>query len=288
MNHNKVLVLILVAVFVFCTILLLNDKREGFEGHDGDVDERLNNAETKMEQALKELKNRNIIPDTNEFVRKSSLEPNIESQIDKSQWVPKSEIPPSGPRIDMSKYVLKSSIPPQNICPPQQEIDYSEYIKKSTLPPTQKCPPCVGNKVKVSAGLCKKPPPCPACPPCPKPKAQVCPEPKACPPAPRCPEPKACPVLEKTKCAEIKYIKVPTIITRTIKVDNDNKVISEEVQEEKSEPTKAPVKSTVPPPVINEPVVTVPTNTRKANAQKKCGVVGLNSDFKKFGIYGYE
>ena len=118
MNHNKVLVLILVAVFVFCTILLLNDKREGFEGHDGDVDERLNNAETKMEQALKELKNRNIIPDTNEFVRKSSLEPNIESQIDKSQWVPKSEIPPSGPRIDMSKYVLKSSIPPQNICPP--------------------------------------------------------------------------------------------------------------------------------------------------------------------------
>ena len=104
----------------------------------------------------------------------------------------------------------------------------------------------------------------------------------------RCPEPKACPVLEKTKCAEIKYIKVPTIITRTIKVDNDNKVISEEVQEEKSEPTKAPVKSPVPPPVINEPVVTVPTNTRKANAQKKCGVVGLNSDFKKFGIYGYE
>lgn len=214
----------------------------------------------------------------------------VEPQIDRSQWVPKSNIPPAGPRIDMSQYVKKSSIPPEKVCPPQKEIDYSEYVKKSTLPPTQKCPPCISPKVKVSAGLCKK---CPSCPSCPPP--QRCPE-------VQCPEPKPCPKVECPKCSEIKYIKVPTIITRTIKVDTNDKVISEQVEEKESEQpttTKAPTmlnkvgrmfsKSSH---TVTKPVETteIPMSTRMENKKKSesCSVIGLNSDFKKFGIYGME
>jgi hypothetical protein len=213
----------------------------------------------------------------------------VEPQIDRSQWVPKTNIPPAGPRIDMSQYVKKSSIPPEKVCPPQKEIDYSEYVKKSTLPPTQKCPPCISPKVKVSAGLCKKCPPCPSCPP-----PQRCPE-------VQCPEPVPCPKVECPKCSEIKYIKVPTIITRTIKVDKDDKVISENVEEkEESHPatTKGPSmlnkvgRMFHKAPATTMPVETseIPMTTRMENKKKaeSCSVIGLNSDFKKFGIYGLE
>lgn len=199
-----------------------------------------------------------------------------EMQIDRSQWVPKSNIPPAGPRIDMSQYVKKSSIPAEKVCPPQKEIDYSEYVKKSTLPPTQKCPPCISPKVQVSAGLCKKCPPCASCPP-----------PEPCPKM-ECPEPKPCPKVECPKCSEIKYIKVPTIITRTVKVDKDDKIISEEV-EEKTSTTKAETNGALPP-LFNNSSEAIPASTRASNSQKSksCSVVGLNSDYKKFGIYGLE
>jgi hypothetical protein len=235
------------------------------------------------------------------FATKYGLLPgDVEPQIDRSQWVPKSNIPPAGPRIDMSQYVKKSSIPPEKVCPPQKEIDYSEYVKKSTLPPTQKCPPCISPKVKVSAGLCKKCPPCPSCPP-----PQRCPE-------VQCPEPKACPKVECPKCSEIKYIKVPTIITRTIKVDKDDKVISEEVEENPvatREPKKKVARTTTTTPepksflsrifspketepsvVEEEESTEIPMETRIENKKKaeSCSVVGLNSEFKKFGIYGLE
>lgn len=201
-----------------------------------------------------------------------------EMQIDRSQWVPKSNIPPAGPRIDMSQYVKKSSIPPEKVCPPQKEIDYSEYVKKSTLPPTQKCPPCISPKVQVSAGLCKKCPPCASCPP-----------PEPCPKL-ECPEPKPCPKVECPKCSEIKYIKVPTIITRTIKVDKDDKVISEDVEEKTS--TTKPESGSALSSLFNSNnnSEAIPATTRAANSQKSksCSVVGLNSDYKKFGIYGLE
>jgi hypothetical protein len=188
-------------------------------------------------------------------------------EIDRSQWVPKSNIPPAGPRIDMSEYVKKSSIPPEKVCPPQKEIDYSEYVKKSTLPPTQKCPPCISPKVKVSAGLCKKCPPCASCPP-----PQRCPE-------LQCPEPKPCPKVECPKCDEIKYIKVPTIITRTVKVDASNNVISEQVEEANAMASSAAA-----------PTEAIPQTTRNSNSQKAktCGVVGLNSEFKQYGVFGLE
>lgn len=254
--------------------------------------------------------------------------------IDMSNYVPKSNIPPAGPRVDMSQYVKKSSIPPEKVCPPPKEIDYSQYVKKSTLPPAQKCPPCIAPKVQVSAGLCKKCPPCPTCPP-----PQRCPELK-------CPEPEPCPKVECPKCSEIKYIKVPTVITRTIKVDNNNNVISDETikdglktlsnilgdkneeqeetaeedeynqslnnnykryenerkklglnkksnNNEESNSMKDQEATTTTVAEIAEAVgagYNVPAETRAANKQQKstCNVDGLNSEFKKYGIYGYE
>ena len=213
---------------------------------------KLNPAE--KEALLKDMRTRlaeyNLLPSEREM------------EVDRSQWVPKSAIPPPGPRIDLSQYVKKSSIPPEKVCPPQKEIDYSQYVKKSTLPPVQKCPPCISPAVKVSAGLCKT---CPACPACPPPKR--CPELK-------CPEPEPCTKTECPKCSEIKYIKVPTIITRTIKVDKNDNIISEQV--ENKTPEQPDDQSTK-----------IPLTTRMENRQKSCGVVGLNSEFKKYGVYGY-
>ncbi len=264
--------------------------------------------------------------------------------IDMSNYVPKSNIPPAGPRVDMSQYVKKSSIPPEKVCPPQKEIDYSQDVKKSTLPPAQKCPPCIAPKVQVSAGLCKKCPPCPTCPP-----PQRCPELK-------CPEPAPCPKVECPKCSEIKYIKVPTVITRTIKLDNKNNVVSDETvkdgvnllkdllsgddnnnnnnnnndnnndqdynnayrayekerkklglnrsynnnstewtdgaennnQSESMEETSTTTKAEIAE--ATGVGYKVPAAERSSNKAKKatCDVGGLNSEFKKYGIYGYE
>jgi hypothetical protein len=264
--------------------------------------------------------------------------------IDMSNYVPKSNIPPAGPRVDMSQYVKKSSIPPEKVCPPQKEIDYSQYVKKSTLPPAQKCPPCIAPKVQVSAGLCKKCPPCPTCPP-----PQRCPELK-------CPEPTPCPKVECPKCSEIKYIKVPTVITRTIKLDNKNNVVSDETVKdgmnilkdllrgddnnndndrnnnnnnydqdynnayreyererkklglnrtyndnstewtdgaENNNQAESMETTTTTKAEIAEATgvgYKVPAAERASNKAKKatCDVGGLNSEFKKYGIYGYE
>jgi hypothetical protein len=272
---------ILFAIGIVMTILMLVNKttvghslnryfmhpleQEGFQ--DSAVVDKIQTdigtmSEPELKATLEAMKQR---------LTKYGLLPDQEpAEVDRSQWVPKSNIPPAGPRIDMSQYVKKSSIPAEKVCPPQKEIDYSEYVKKSTLPPAQKCPPCISPKVKVSAGLCKQCPPCPACPP-----PQRCPE-------VQCPEPKPVPKLECPKCSEIKYIKVPTIITRTIKVDNNDKVISEEVEEKPQATKPAPAK-----PAHDE---AIPAVTRAQNAEKakSCSVVGLNSDFKKFGLYGMD
>ena len=111
-------------------------------------------------------------------------------------------------------------------------IDYNKYVLKESIPPVRQCPPCVCPKVTVSAGLCKECPPPPKCPPpercpivkCPEPKPYVnnlkCPEPKPCPSLATCPEPKPCePPIIKYK-DRVKYIKVPTFISRK---DNSNK-----------------------------------------------------------------
>lgn len=290
---SKRVIIILLLIGLACLVMIVVNKNnlismpimhEGFQDTPGmdkiqaDVSQM---SEAELKSTLEAMKAR--------LTKYGLLPGDVEPQIDRSQWVPKSNIPPAGPRIDMSQYVKKSSIPPEKVCPPQKEIDYSEYVKKSTLPPTQKCPPCISPKVKVSAGLCKKCPPCPSCPP-----PQRCPE-------LQCPEPAPVPKVECPKCSEIKYIKVPTIITRTIKVDKDDKVISENV-EEKTETTQP--ETTKAASMMNKvggmfrkaPTTTavetseIPMTTRMDNKKKaeSCSVIGLNSDFKKFGIYGLE
>jgi hypothetical protein len=294
---SKRVIIILLLIGLACLVMIVVNKNnlismpisqimpithEGFQDTPGmdkiqaDVSQM---SEAELKSTLEAMKSR--------LTKYGLLPGDVEPQIDRSQWVPKSNIPPAGPRIDMSQYVKKSSIPPEKVCPPQKEIDYSEYVKKSTLPPTQKCPPCISPKVKVSAGLCKKCPPCPSCPP-----PQRCPE-------LQCPEPKPVPKVECPKCSEIKYIKVPTIITRTIKVDKDDKVISENVEEktETTQPEAASMMNKVggmfrKAPTTTIPVETseIPITTRMENKKKaeSCSVIGLNSDFKKFGIYGLE
>lgn len=132
------------------------------------------------------------------------------------------------PRIDLSQYVKKSAIPPAPVCPSTPTIDLSAYVKKSTLPPTEKCPPCIAPKVKVSAGLCRE---CPPPPPCPAP--EPCPSCNCPPPAP-CPTQKEC-----TKCDEIRYIKVPSVITKTVMVDQNGNVISQQIDSGSTTPTGA-------------------------------------------------
>jgi hypothetical protein len=287
---SKRVIIILLLIGLACLVMIVINKNnlislpithEGFQDTPGmdkiqaDVSQM---SEAELKSTLEAMKAR--------LTKYGLLPGDVEPQIDRSQWVPKSNIPPAGPRIDMSQYVKKSSIPPEKVCPPQKEIDYSEYVKKSTLPPTQKCPPCISPKVKVSAGLCKKCPPCPSCPP-----PQRCPE-------LQCPEPAPVPKVECPKCSEIKYIKVPTIITRTIKVDKDDKVISENVEEktETTQPETASMMNKVGGMFRKAPTTTkvetseIPMTTRMENKKKaeSCSVIGLNSDFKKFGIYGLE
>ena len=182
-------------------------------------------------------------PDLNTFVKRTELGPNdgkclVNNAEDRDKYISKSDIPPAGPRIDLSQYVKKSSIPPEKVCPPQPEIDYSAYVKKSTLPPNEKCAPCIAPKVKVSAGLCRECPPAPVCPPperCPEKK---CPEPAPCPAEKKCPEPAPCPTLGQCKtCDEIRYIKVPAVITKTVTVDQNGNIISQKVDSGNTNPT---------------------------------------------------
>lgn len=295
---NKTLLCILVAVLVACVILMVTKKKkEGFEDEDPLM--------SKLNQYFPEVSNEErdqMYADLKDSLD-DTCKTDLEKDFDINNWVPKTNIPPAGPRIDMSQYIPKSAIPPEKVCPPQKEIDYSEYVKKSTLPPAQKCPPCISPKVKVSAGLCKKCPPCPACPP-----------PKPC-PRMECPEPEPCPKVECPKCSEIKYIKVPTVITRTIKVDSANNVVSEEVNEEEKAPVpvttkgpsllntvsnmlqvsrnnsnQAPASTQAPTTTIDEVIATttIPQTTRQANKTdfQNCKTQGLNSEFKSYGVYG--
>ena len=178
---------------------------------------------TLMSRMVSELVSVGAFPDTSQFVRKSEMVDGrcvVAKADDRDQYIAKTSIPDQGPRIDMSQYIKKSAIPacPQQKCP--EPVDLSGYVKKSSLF-NQKQNACVCPQVKVSAGLCKECPPCPSmtCAPCPVPEKPKCP-----PPAP-CPEPPTQPVRY-----EIKYIKQPVLITKTVVVDANNKVLSQQVK----------------------------------------------------------
>lgn len=231
LNTTNVLLVILGIILVLCFVLMIMNDNNQIEPFDPVVDaiqQQLQNENPdQLKSTIKTLQQRLIdygySPDLNNYVRKTELNPNsgkciVATAEDRDKYVSKSDVPAAGPRIDLSQYVKKSSIPPAPVCPPAPEIDYSAYVKKSTLPPLEKCPPCIAPKVKVSAGLCRECPPAPVCPPperCPELK---CPPPAPCPPAPTC-----------TPCDEVRYIKVPTVITKTVMVDANGKVISQQI-----------------------------------------------------------
>ncbi len=305
-NKTVVLLVILGLVFLFCVVMLVLDnikptgaKQEPFADTPAEVADIQKKLDVLTDEQLK-----GVVGYMKDKLVGYNLLPEQQAQVDLSQYVPKSNIPPAGPRVDLSQYMKKSSCPPEKVCPPQKEIDYSQYVKRSTIPPQQQCPPCVAPKVKVSAGLCEKCPPCPTPPPCPTCPVVTCPKPEPC------PKP-----VDPPKCSEIKYIKVPTIITRTIKLDASNNVVSEEVASEEgsnnssnasknksSNNNSASNNSTAEEEMATEeesepsttsPMSTsykIPAATRAANKQstEQCNVVGLNSEFRKYGIYGLE
>jgi len=311
-NKTIVLLVILGLVFLFCVVMMVLDNiKSGRQPAVNILAEQFADTPEEVAAIQKQLDGltdeqlKGVVSYMKDKLVGYNLLPEQVGQVDTSQWVPKSNIPPPGPRVDLSQYMKKSSCPPEKVCPPQKEIDYSQYVKRSTIPPQQVCPPCVAPKVKVSAAMCKKCPDCPPPPPCP-----TC-------PTMECPEPKPCPKVECPKCSEIKYIKVPTIITRTIKLDAENNVVSEEVSNNDAEnssnnssnnntkssntksssdnnsasnntTTKEEEPSTTKPLLTN--TYTIPAATRAANKQanEQCNVVGLNSEFRKYGVYGLE
>ena len=315
-NINNILLGILGVIIALCLILALLSKKNVEEGFQEDIpaddtDGLLagirtdldNQSDTELKDTISKLKNRlihyGVMNDPSKFVRKTDLGPDsgkcvVAKAEDRDKYIAKSSVPPPGPRVDLSQYIKKTAIPPEKVCPPQKEIDYSAYVKKSSLPPKQDCPPCIAPKVKVSAGLCKKCPPCPACPPPQRCPQIECPHPKPCPEPKPCPAPQPCPAIKESKCAEIKYIKVPTIITKVIKVDTNGNVLSKSVESDSPDiteatPTEAPtVAPTLPPadPTPTEEYKIVKPTVPKQN-NPNCRLSALNSEFSEYGIPGY-
>ena len=271
MNTTNFLLILLGSCLILCFILMLmnnnkygssgNSKIEGFDPVIDSITSQLQKeSPEQLATTVKALQQRLVdygyAQDLNGYVKKTELKPNdgkclVTNAEDRDKYVSKSEMELPGPRIDLSQYVKKSSIPPQTVCPPQQEIDYSQYVKKSTLPPNEQCPPCIAPKVKVSAGLCRECPPAPSCPP-----PERCPEVKCPPPAP-CPTTKEC-----IKCDEIRYIKVPAVITKTITLDSNGNVVSQKVDSGNTNPTihtfttKSNLTSTLSPTTTQLPTTT--------------------------------
>ena len=226
LNTTNVLLCLVCFTLLLCFIIMLMDnKQENFDPVIDAIETQLKNENPEqLKQTINALQQRLIdygyAPDLNKYVKKTELGPDsgkclVTNAEDRDKYISKSDTPLPGPRIDLSQYVKKSSIPPEKICPATPTVDFSAYVKKSTLPPNTKCPPCISPKVKVSAGLCRECPPAPACP-----------APEPC-PSFNCPAPVPCPQKECAKCDEIRYIKVPAIITKTITVDVNGNVISQ-------------------------------------------------------------
>jgi len=291
MNINNIILILLGLILILGFVLMLSDNsnvttttlnrltannvstkpEKTIEGFDPVIDAIQNKLQSENPEELKStiqaLQQRLIdygyAPDLNQYVKKTQLGPNegkclVAVAEDRDKYVSKADVPPPGPRIDLSQYVKKSSIPPEKVCPPTPTVDLSAYVKKSTLPPNEKCPPCISPMVKVSAGLCREcppPPPCPAPAPCP-----------AC----NCPPPAPCPTLKECKkCDEIRYIKVPTVITKTVMLDSNGNIISQKIDSGVTDTTTtaAAATTTTIPTTTTNPTTTSPTTTRPVQLQ---------------------
>lgn len=201
----------------------------------------LNTLRDENDKLKKYMKVHGLYPqspntDLSKYILKSSIQP-PEKCADMSQYVLKSSIPPPirCPVINRDEWVRKTELPANwnKDCPKQPDL--TNYVLKSTIPPTQKCPPCICPKIKVNAGLCRKPnkedcvkagvldEACPKPKPCPLPKTTPCPRPPPppkcpelkcpeCPTTGKCPEPERCPPTQDCpKCYDVKYLKVPVV-----------------------------------------------------------------------------
>jgi hypothetical protein len=252
--HNQEMIILVVLLLVAIFILYQRNSPEGFTAKDqlhANETAKLNNK-TK-EELIAELAMLKVVAkaaelglsgdavDHSKYVTKTEYNSNpstctVAVAEDRDKYTSKCNAS-TAPKVDMSKYTLKSSIPLEKVCPAPVQTDLSQYVLKSTIPPKQACGDCICPKVKVSAGLCKKCDPCPACP-----------VPEPC-PIMNCPAPKACPVVKEKKCDEIRYIKTPTIITKTIHLDHLGKVVSTTLGEATT-PTQKPAPSGVPTPTL--------------------------------------
>ena len=274
LNTTNLILILLGGVLVLCFVLMLmhNQTTENFaDANDSSVNSDpviaaiqsnlANENPEQLRKTIQTLQQRLIdygyAPDLNKYVRKTELgnggKCTMNVAEDRDKYISKTDVPPPGPRIDLSQYVKKSAIPPAPVCPPTPTVDLSAYVKKSTLPPSEKCPPCIAPKVKVSAGLCRE---CPPAPPCPAPAP--CPSCNCPPPAP-CPTQKEC-----TKCDEVRYIKVPTVITKTVMVDKDGNVISQQIDSGSTTPTGAVTTTTQALTTTTAATTTVPATTSAA------------------------
>lgn len=236
LSYYTFIVLVVIGVILLVSVSWLSWKKEGFTDTTSsdelskalEIGKQIQTAtsdsqiRTLMGKMVNELVSVGAFPDTNQFVRKSELTDSqcvVAKAEDRDQYIAKSSIPDQGPRIDMSQYIKKSAVQPcvDKKCP--EPVDLSGYVKKSSLF-NQKQSACISPQVKVSAGLCKECPPCPTleCPACPKPET------------PKCPPPQPCPTQTTQPVRyEIKYIKQPVLITKTVVVDQNNNVLSEKV-----------------------------------------------------------
>ena len=309
LNINSVLLYLLGFLLVLCFVLILMDEKdkkniEPFAStSDPVIDAIESQLKTESPEQLKStiealqqrLINYGYAPDLNNYIKKTELTPNMGKCIvstaeDRDKYILKSEMPPPGPRIDLSQYVKKTSIPPEKVCPPAPTVDLSAYVKKSTLPPAEKCPPCIAPKVKVSAGLCREcppPPPCPAPEPCP-----------SC----NCPPPAPCPTMKECrKCDDIRYIKVPTVITKTVILDKDGNVVSQKIDSGTTTATATTTTKAAEIPTKTEtPTATTVANTKLGllntifkipsttfPATTKCTIKEFNDDFNQYsGVTG--
>ena len=239
---NCILVLLGIVLILCFIIMLMDKKQENFDPVVDAIQLQLKNENpTQLKQTIQALQQRLIdygyAPDLKQYVKKTELGQDsgkclVNNAEDRDKYISKSDTPLPGPRIDLSQYVKKSSIPPEKICAPAPSIDLSAYVKKSTLPPNEKCPPCISPKVKVSAGLCRECPPAPSCP-----------APEPCPQY-NCPPPAPCPQKECVKCDEVRYIKVPAVITKTVTVDQNGNVLSQKIDSGNPTTTQAQANTT--------------------------------------------
>ena len=247
-NDNIMLVLILVIGIIIITCFNRNKNKEGF----GDLENHRKELETDIQDNLGDLdkedlyktilalKQKNSDVDTSKFLTIEQHGQINQMTEDKARQLLEVELTEDKEKItnlEAQVNALTNDITLKNkqIENVQTEIkdlinnpdiDYSKYILKESIPPVRQCPPCVCPKVSVSAGLCKKCPPPPRCPPperCPIVKCPIikpcenklkCPDPKPCPSSPTCPAPRPCKKPKTVYKEQIKYIKVPTFISR--------------------------------------------------------------------------